>query len=401
MDSTFVTRLVIKNYKSIRACDVQLGPLTVLVGLNGAGKSNFLDALRFSAEALSTGLDQALRDRGGINEVRRRSGGQSDSFAIRIDFRLRQGQSGHYAFEVAALPSGGFRVAGEECRILVNPEAKPSWYRVRNGVVQSESFANLPAATEDQLFLVRASSVPIFRQVFVSLIAMGFYNLSLSIMRQPQQPDPARPLRGDGSNLASVLTQIQQHNPIVFQRILDYLRRLSPAVESVAGEVVGPVEFVVFRQGLGSGAEEPSGRFYAANVSDGTLRGLGVLVAMLQGNGAPPTLVGIEEPEVALHPAAVGILIDAARDASQRTQVVLTSHSPELLDRPDIGEDEILAVSAEHGVTAIGRVEEATRQTLRESLFTAGELLRLNHLEPSVDDRSTASSDGVKVFGTR
>src|SRR5713101_3554241 len=80
-DSTFLTRVVLRNYKSIAACDVQLCPLVFLVGPNGAGKSNFLDALRFVADALRTSLDHALRDRGGIKEVRRRSGGHPTHFA--------------------------------------------------------------------------------------------------------------------------------------------------------------------------------------------------------------------------------------------------------------------------------------------------------------------------------
>src|SRR5215468_1085690 len=98
MNPAFVTRVRLKNYKSIALCDVALGPLVFLVGANGAGKSNFLDALRFVADALRTSLDHALRDRGGINEVRRRSGGHPTHFGARLEFNLRSGQQGHYAF---------------------------------------------------------------------------------------------------------------------------------------------------------------------------------------------------------------------------------------------------------------------------------------------------------------
>lgn len=58
-----------QNYKSIKSCDVRLGPLAMLVGPNGSGKSNFLDVLRVTSDSLVTTLDHALRDRGGINEV--------------------------------------------------------------------------------------------------------------------------------------------------------------------------------------------------------------------------------------------------------------------------------------------------------------------------------------------
>ncbi|MCY4452121.1 MAG: AAA family ATPase [Immundisolibacterales bacterium] len=72
-DSRTITRVALRNYKSIATCNVSLAPLTILVGQNGAGKSNFLDALRFTAQALRFSLDHAVRERGGINEVRRRS----------------------------------------------------------------------------------------------------------------------------------------------------------------------------------------------------------------------------------------------------------------------------------------------------------------------------------------
>jgi predicted ATPase len=68
-----IRRVVIRNYKSIAACDVELGPLTFLVGPNGSGKSNFLDALRFVSDALRDTLEHALRIRGGIREVLRQS----------------------------------------------------------------------------------------------------------------------------------------------------------------------------------------------------------------------------------------------------------------------------------------------------------------------------------------
>ena len=73
--STFIHRVRAKNYKSIAACDVRLGPLTYLVGPNGTGKSNFLDVLHFVKDALEGSLENALQSRGGLSEVRRRSGG--------------------------------------------------------------------------------------------------------------------------------------------------------------------------------------------------------------------------------------------------------------------------------------------------------------------------------------
>ena len=79
-DSTFLTRVVLENYKSIKHCDVQMRPLMFLVGPNGAGKSNFLDALRFVSDALNTSLEHAIRQRGDIDQVRRRSTENTEAF---------------------------------------------------------------------------------------------------------------------------------------------------------------------------------------------------------------------------------------------------------------------------------------------------------------------------------
>lgn len=125
-DSTFITRVILKNYKSIAACDVQLGPLTFLVGRNGSGKSNFLDALRFVADALNSSLDHAIRDRGGISDVLRRSRGHPNHFSIRLEFALSEGFTGHYALQIRKRSFGGYEVRTEECRIQNETRDQPA-----------------------------------------------------------------------------------------------------------------------------------------------------------------------------------------------------------------------------------------------------------------------------------
>jgi energy-coupling factor transporter ATP-binding protein EcfA2 len=215
--STFLKRVVLKNYKSIAACDVQLGPLMFLVGPNGSGKSNFLDALRFVADALRTSLDHALRDRGGIKEVRRRSGGHPTHFAIRLDFVLSSGATGHYAFRVGARPQGGYEVQNEEC-LVHSPEALSSeaHFSVRSGEVISTSVKVAPAPAIDRLYLVNASGLPEFRPVYEAFSHTGFYNLNPDRIRDLQPPDAGELLARDGSNLASVLGQLASNNiPLV------------------------------------------------------------------------------------------------------------------------------------------------------------------------------------------
>jgi hypothetical protein len=103
--------------------------------------------------------------------------------------------------------------------------------------------------------------------------------------------------------------------------------------------------------------------------------------------------VGIEEPEVALHPGAVGVLLDGLRDASRFTQVLVTSHSPDLLDDERITADCLLAVSNESGTTLVAPLDEAGRSALRDRLYTAGELLRMNQLTPDPTAARAAIAD--------
>src|SRR5215831_16100081 len=150
----FISQLTLRNYKSIAACRLKLGPLTFLDGPNGSGKSNCLDSLRLVAESLRTSLDHALRDRGTIKEVRRRSGGHPNHFAIRLDLTVRDGSTGYYRFQVAAKESAGFEVQTEEC--FLTSATGEHFYRVERGQVIKSSLTLAPAAFPDRLYLVAA-----------------------------------------------------------------------------------------------------------------------------------------------------------------------------------------------------------------------------------------------------
>jgi predicted ATPase len=158
------------------------------------------------------------------------------------------------------------------------------------------------------------------------------------------------------------------------------------------------METLEFRQDM-VGAKHPW-RFLAQNMSDGTLRALGVLAALFQGNrDYSPTLVGIEEPETALHPAASAALREALTRASQETQVIVTSHSPDLLDDLNLSADALLAVVSEGGETRIASLDPASRDAMRQRLFSAGELLRLNQLAPDPAALAAQQQRQADFFG--
>ena len=374
----FLRRVIVKNYKSIAVCNVELGRLTFLVGPNGSGKSNFLDALRFVADALRTTLDHALRDRGGINEVRRRSSGHPNHFGIRLEFFLPDGTPGHYAFKIGAKPRGAFEVQTEECAIR---SADGASFRVESGVRTGKGSEK--AVPTDRLHLVAASGETEFRPVYDALSHMAFYNLNPDRMRELQASDSGEILARDGSNATSVFRLLAEIHPPQRARIEEYLSKVVPGVRGVDARVLGPRETLEFRQEV-TGSKTPW-RFLAANMSDGTLRALGILLSIFQsGNGKRITLVGMEEPEMALHPAAAGVLLDALREASRESQIVVTSHSPDLLDITDLASESILAVHKAEGDTEIAPIDPASVAMLRQGLYTPGELLRLGQLEPDV-----------------
>ena len=346
--SVFITRVVLRNYKSIGYCDVRLGPLTYLVGVNGSGKSNFLDALHLVRDALNGSLDNALNERGGLSEVRRRSSGHPTHFGIRLEFAMRSGQRGHYAFNVGALRDRGYEVHAEEC--VIDAIGKGPFFKIERGAIRASSEDTFPAVTADRLALVAASGLTTFRPVFDALAAKGFYNLNPKLMRDLQKPQEGRILRPAGENIASVIGYLERIAPEQIAIIQEYLQTVVPMVQGVERKQIGPMETLEFRQDM-AGAKYPW-HFLAQNMSDGTLRALGVLVALFQGNrDYAPTLVGIEEPETALHPAASAALREALSRASGQTQVIVTSHSPDLLDDRQLDADSFLAVVSESGET--------------------------------------------------
>jgi predicted ATPase len=393
----FIKRVVLNNYKSIKECSVALGSLTFLVGQNGAGKSNFLDALRLVADGLNTSLEHALRERGGINEVRRRSSGHPTHFGIRLEWVLPNGSEGVYAFRIGSQKNGGFEVQREECHVFESDRMQENFYEVEGGVLKSSNFKVAPPVSTDRLYLVSAAGLPSFRPLYDALSHMGFYNLNPDEIREPQPPDPGEVLKRDGSNLASVLGLLEKEDGV--KKIVELLSKVVPGIQNIEIKHVGKKETLEFRQLVGTNKYPWS--FMAENMSDGTLRALGVLTALFQSSktdGKRVPLVGIEEPETAVHPGAAGVLRDGLRAASEITQIIVTSHSPDLLDDKEIADKHILAVVNRNGETMIGSLDDAGRSAIRDRLYTAGELLRLNQMEPDQDALSKVSLSQLELF---
>ena len=275
---------------------------------------------------------------------------------------------------------------------------KGPFYQIERGRLKSSSEVTFPALTSDRLALVAMSGLADFRPVFDALTAMSFYNLNPKLMRELQKPQEGRLLKPVGENIASVIGHLERVAPEQMAIIQEYLQTVAPMVHGVKRQQIGPMETLEFRQEM-AGAKHPL-RFRAQNMSDGTLRALGVLTALFQGNqDYAPSLVGIEDPEAALHPAASAALREALVRASEHTQVVVTSHSPDLLDDYELRADSLLAVVSEGGETRIAPLDEPSRMAMRDHLFSAGVLLRLDQLAPNPHILAAQEQNQADLFG--
>jgi predicted ATPase len=205
-------------------------------------------------------------------------------------------------------------------------------------------------------------------------------------------------LEGDGSNLASVVRMLQEKDPDRLGRVKAYLAHIAPDVQDFFTVRYGAYETIRFR--LRSAAESPRLEFDAASMSDGTLRALAAIVAASQVVFPPgrSSVIGIEEPETALHPAAMGALVDALDEATQWTQILLTTHSADLLADRDLNPGQVLVVRSRDGLTQIAPVDAASREIIQKELYTLADLQRMDHLEPDAADvaRQTQAMIGDK-----
>lgn len=387
-----IRRVHIRNYKSIGQATVDLGGLTILVGPNGAGKSNFMDALAFVSECLIDSVELAFKNRGGISAVRRRSGGHPTHIGIRLTMDLADAAVADYSFEIASEKGERFSIARERCHVQNYMEDSHS-FEVRQGEFVKEIPGIRSQVVPDRLALFAASATPEFRVVYDFLAGMRFYSIVPSKLRELQTPDPGDLLKPDGSNAAAVLKRIQDADTDRYSRICSLLAAAVEGIQSARHRSVGQFETVEFRQDIG---QKHPWTFPALNVSDGTLRMLGLLVAVYQ--LGPASVLGIEEPEATVHPAITEQILEMLIDASRLRQILITTHSPDLLDFNDVDDDQLRVVTTVHNATVISPLAETTRDAIRSHLYTTGELLRTGELEGD-SEAGTKLAQQLNLFG--
>ena len=377
-----LTKVSLRNYKSIASCDLEVGSLAILVGPNGAGKSNFLDALRFVSDGLARSLEAAVHERGGFGEIRHRGAQLARRCSVLLEFDVKAGP-GWYALQLERR-GNGYVVAKELCKISKNSSA--TGFAVAEGEVEVGPRPR-PAADPMELYLPRMGRVEPFDQVYRLLSGMSFFNPNVERIREYQPLDDGRRLKRDGSNLASVLRRLQASAPDWKDAVDEYLHALAPQIVSVDTPKFGSKITLQFKQKVRDDRRDAKPRlrtFSAENMSEGTLRGLGVFVALLHGAAGESTasLIGIEEPESGLHVGALGALTDALVEAGESIQTLVATHSVELLDNEDLPYECVFPVELSGGESRIGPLDESSVAAIDRGDFTIGELLRMGQASP-------------------
>ncbi|MEU8200240.1 AAA family ATPase [Streptosporangium sp. NPDC049046] len=381
----FLRRVRVTGYKSIASCEVVFTPLLVLLGPNGAGKSNFVDALRFVADALNSTPADAVAKHGGLDDVFRQVPEPVDEFTIYLECVIEMAGTltpVEYGFTIGRDSTGRRQVVvKEECCVIHRGEGKPgsgeTRFDVAAGLVTGEG--NIE---QDRLYLPLAATRGNFSDVYYDLRDMLFHHLDINEMRQPQSDQRTGGIGYSGEHIGSVLGELAFRYPVFKARVDDYLKAIVPDALGVDERLIDRYSTVELRTREG---ERPFG---PEAISVGTLHAAGVLAALFQPLvlDGQTKLVVIEEPETALHPAAAGALFDALTEASERVQVVITTQSADLLDRDDFDPACVRVVAMNSGVTVIGEIDEVSRRLVEEKRTTLGELMRGGQLRPEAGE---------------
>ncbi len=391
-----ITSIDISHYKSIMNARLRFGDKNIIVGANGSGKSNIVDAVYFLHDCARDGIDTAVAKRHGIDSIRQWSRTRPFNIAIEMNFS-NEGGSGSYKL-VLSSSSGNYRVIEESGewkgphprdrfgRSEETKRGRSTFVRRDNQIFFSSSFDDdvrgpMKLGADDLFLTMMSGRIPfmvynLFRPIADELLSFSSYSIYPNTLRRPQIVSNETMLLEDGGNLANVLKRCNSAQRFRGSKaqILAGLKSVMPIVVDFSVKSAGGFFVPVLR------VEESNGDthdFNLSQISDGTLRVLGLLTAFYQPNA--PAKITVEEPEQMIHPGALPIISDAVNDfigmkrPREDRQVFMTTHSPSLLDL--FSPNDILWARFINGATECGKIRERQMDLIKESLFTPGEIL--------------------------
>jgi predicted ATPase len=331
---TGFSRLSVKGYRRLKSVDIQLRPLNVLIGGNGVGKSTVLDVLRVVAASAGGGLQAAVAQAGAFPMLLTADGSARN---ITITLVTHQDDEAELIYELRLLPAGFSYSLGDE-RLTLSPvsnaESPIRYIKAQGTTIHYFQDGNAVEPDSDYNHAETAlSQIPksfrkatSFKRTLMDVSEI-YHTLDVSVrsaVRTPQVINPVQTPGVNGEELVSCLYTMRETVPDRFESVEDALRAAFPAFEKL--------EFPPVAAGLLTIAWRERGftrPFYASELSEGTLRFLW-LATLLQSPGLPQVTL-IDEPEVSLHPELLRILTELMREASERTQLVVATHSDRLV----------------------------------------------------------------------
>lgn len=399
-----IEKIAIRNYKSLEDVELELGPLTVFVGPNNAGKSNILDCLWLLSELLTDGPG-ALHGRGGFKSVVW-NGETKRTISLTI--------KGYLGSDPVVPPSIGYEylleLVGSETHFNVLSESLIARFcapRARSSEPHPAVEAAIRAAGPNGRKLLefpsddgRSASVwhadgkeatrrggrpqePHLRYLLNDreswipqaiareVASWRFYSLVPSRMRSPVQARKELGMKREGENSSAVLHSIHSEHTDEFRDIESLLKTAVPEVKQLLTALTEQGQTYANIQ-----EEHLSARIPSMSMSDGTLRLLAHLATLY--SPARPPLVCFEEPENYIHPHSLELLANVLKTASVRTQLLITTHSPYLLNSFDV--EDLVIVEKVEGKTGLKRAEnvkgvkEALRKLGLGEMWYAGSL---------------------------
>jgi predicted ATPase len=378
-------RLQARNFKSLRAVDVSLDWFNVLVGPNMGGKSNILDALRFLYESWfpqpgTYGPVNALARRGGVDEVLWK-GGQDKLLSISIEFEDPAQPANHFDYTIE-LVSGAAGYVNIQAEQLILREGEKQYQLIERDK-QGRWLVN---ANSDRLVSIQAErsamelAPPNWDGYPLKWFAQNWrqYQLVPALMNQVNQVTTGGVLQPHGENLSAWLMWLQTRSPQSFDRISEVARDVFPEIRRL---LTWPTQQgTVF---LTSQEQALLRSTPVYQMSSGEIAFIAFLSLICAPDDLSGTLFLIEEPENHLHPKLLETLISLLRQVRQevedrnvaRSQIVLTTHSPYMLDQVNL--DEIVWVEKKEGETRVLRPNDKKhlRRLVDDKALGLGELM--------------------------
>ncbi len=374
MSRVRIRELRLRNFRSFADARLVLDDVTFLIGRNGAGKSTLMDAFAFISEAVTDSLATALERRGGLTTLMnrpmaarmRRSGPYSVSVAVRLE--VEDNPSVLYGFTMKGLPGGKGDLVRQEY-LVGDPQA--SFRRDGDSFVPN-TVSLKPVINQGSLILpLIAGSNALWEAILLTLRNISVYQLSPPAIRHEPEIESESRLRRDGRNAGDVLKHLK---PVDRRWIDTYLAAAISGLRGVQASARTGRRVLLFEQ---DGDGDKTYHYDSSMMSDGTLRILGTLLALRQ--SPRPSIVLLDEIEDSLHPYAHGVILDAVEEASEDFPVVVSTHSPEILNYPLARGDRIRVIEWGEGESRIYCLTENVRANLKPPL-TVGQLLRSNAL---------------------